>query len=84
MVKSVTTKLVNSSDKVDRYLDNIHKIINETKDIDGDILTNLVNDIDGWRDCLVEIELGIRKLNQINHHNDNYEYDDEQKEIIIY
>ena len=38
MVKTVTTKLVNSSDRVDRYLDNIHKIINETKDIDGDIV----------------------------------------------
>ena len=84
MVKTITTKLVNSSEKVDRYLDNIHKIVFETKDIDEDILTNLVENIDSWRDCLSEIELGISKLNKINHHNDNYEYDESNKEIIIY
>ena len=45
------------------------------------MIFELSKEIETWRDCLVEIELGINSNYNINDESDNYEV---EKETIIY
>lgn len=84
MIKTSSTKLIKESELVDKHLNQIHTIINKGDSVKDDIINELVNSIEGWRDCITEIELGINSNYQLNVKSNNYEYDDDSKEIIIY
>ena len=51
---------------------------------DESTIKDLVKDIEGWRECLVELDFYISSNYQLNMKSDNYEYDDTSKEVIIY
>ena len=84
MIKTSTTKLIKESDMIDKHINEVHTIINNGDDIPDNILNELIQSIEGWRDCINEIELGINTNYQLNLKSNNYEYDDDSKEIIIY
>ena len=84
MIKTSTTKLIKESELVDKHLNQIHTIINNGDSVNDDMINELINSIDGWRDCINEIELGINSNYQLNVKSNNYEYDDESKDFIIY
>jgi hypothetical protein len=48
------------------------------------ILGELLNDIDSWRICLDELEFKIKSHPQFHTDGKSIEYDEENKEIIIY
>ena len=84
MIVTSTTKLIKESDMIDKHINEVHTIINNGDDIPDNIINELVQSIEGWRDCINEIELGINSNYQLNLKSNNYEYDDDSKEIIIY
>ena len=52
--------------------------------IDINVLEELLNDIDSWRTCCDELELKIKSHPQYYTDKKSYEYDDENKELLIY
>ena len=84
MIVTSTTKLIKESDMIDKHINEVHIIINNGDDIPDNIINELIQSIEGWRDCINEIELGINSNYQLNLKSNNYEYDDDSKEIIIY
>ena len=84
MIKTTSTKIKKNSEMVSKYLDNIYVLNNEILETDIMILGELLNDIDSWRICLDELELKIKSHPQFYTDRESYEYDDENKEIIIY
>ena len=79
-VKFSSTKITNSSIKVDKYLNVIYELKNKIEQRDVEI--ELLEDIDSWRTCLDEIELALKSQHQSN--ENYYEIDNENKELIIY
>lgn len=84
MIKTTSTKIKKNSEMVSKYLDNIYVLNNEILDVDIMILGELLNDIDSWRICLDELEFKIKSHPQFHTDGKSIEYDDENKEIIIY
>ena len=84
MIRTGVTKIKNNSKLVNKYLNNIHVMNDELLDIEINVLEELLNDIDSWRICLDELELKIKSHPQFYTDRESYEYDDENKEIIIY
>jgi hypothetical protein len=84
MIKTSTTKLIKESELVDKHLNQIHTIVNNGDSVKDDMINELINNLEGWRDCINEIELGINSNYQLNVKSNNYEYDNESKDFIIY
>jgi hypothetical protein len=84
MIKTTSTKIKKNSEMVSKYLDNIYVLNNEILDVDIMILGELLNDIDSWRICLDELEFKIKSHPQFHTDGKSIEYDEENKEIIIY
>jgi len=84
MIKTTSTKIKKNSEMVSKYLDNIYVLNNEILDVEIMILGELLNDIDSWRICLDELEFKIKSHPQFHTDGKSIEYDDENKEIIIY
>lgn len=84
MIKTTSTKIKKNSEMVSKYLDNIYVLNNEILDPDIMILGELLNDIDSWRICLDELEFKIKSHPQFHTDGKSIEYDEENKEIIIY
>lgn len=83
MMKHPSTKLKHYSEKVDDFINKIYLLKDE--DIEFEFMVDLLEDIQTWRAGLDEIELSIKSNHVYNSSkDDNYEYDDESKEIIIY
>ena len=84
MIRTGVTKIKNNSKLVNKYLNNIHVMNDELLGIDINVLEELLNDIDSWRICLDELEFKIKSHPQFHTDGKSIEYDDENKEIIIY
>ncbi|MBC8397654.1 MAG: hypothetical protein H8E16_11230 [Flavobacteriales bacterium] len=84
MIRTGVTKIKNNSKSVNKYLNNIHVMNDELLDIEINVLEELLNDIDSWRICLDELELKIKSHPQYYADKKPYEYDDENKELLIY
>ena len=84
MIKTTTTKIKKNSEMVSKYLDNIYVLNDKILETDITILGELLNDIDSWRICLDELELKIKSQPQYYADKKPYEYDDENKELLIY
>ena len=84
MIRTGVTKIINNSKLVNKYLNNIHVMNDELLDIEINVLEELLNDIDSWRICLDELEFKIKSHPQFHTDGKSIEYDDENKEIIIY
>lgn len=84
MIKTGVTRIKNNSDSVSKYLNNIHVMNDELLGIDINVLEELLNDIDSWRTCCDELELKIKSHPQYYADKKPYEYDDENKELLIY
>lgn len=83
MIKHPETKLTNYSEKVDDYLNRIY-LLREVE-VDFEHLVDLLENIEGWRTCIDEIELSVKSNHVFNTlKNNEHEIDDETKEIIIY
>jgi hypothetical protein len=66
MIVTSTTKLIKESDMIDKHINEVHTIINNGDDIPDNIINELIQSIEGWRDCINEIELGINTNYQLN------------------
>jgi hypothetical protein len=84
MIRTGVTKIKNNSKLVNKYLNNIHVMNDELLGIDINVLEELLNDIDSWRTCCDELELKIKSHPQYYADKKPYEYDDENKELLIY
>ena len=84
MIRTGVTKIKNNSKLVNKYLNNIHVMNDELLDIEINVLEELLNDIDSWRTCCDELELKIKSHPQYYADKKPYEYDDENKELLIY
>jgi len=83
MLKLPETKIRNYSERIDDYLNRIYLIKDE--EIEYESLVDLIENIEGWRTAIDEIELSVKS----NHvftvmENNEHDVDDENKEIIIY
>lgn len=79
-VKFSSTKITNSSVKVDKYLNVIYELKDELEQ--RDVVIELLEDIGNWRVCLDEIELSLKSQHLSN--ENYYEIDNENKDLIIY
>tara|TARA_B110000238_G_C15833889_1_gene313962 strand:- start:221 stop:475 length:255 start_codon:yes stop_codon:yes gene_type:complete len=84
MNKVSISKLIKHSSLIEINLNEIHKVLSVGNKADESIIKDLVKDIEGWRECLVELDFYISSNYQLNMKSDNYEYDDTSKEVIIY
>ena len=84
MIRTGVTKIKNNSKLVNKYINNIHVMNDELLGIDINVLEELLNDIDSWRTCCDELELKIKSHPQYYADKKPYEYDDENKELLIY
>lgn len=84
MIKTTSTKIKKNSEMVSKYLDNIYVLNDKILETDITILGELLNDIDSWRICLDELEFKIKSHPQFHTDGKSIEYDEENKEIIIY
>lgn len=82
MIKTPTTRLIKSCDLIEKHLDIIYKMDDEFKDVEEVHINKLLEELESWRDCIVEVELKLKSHAFEN--NDGYEYDEENKELIIY
>ena len=85
MIKFPQTKIENASKRIDRDLNTIWILKDQLDKIDFGFLVDLLEDIEAWRTCLDEIELGMKshyRFNQLS--NENYEIDDKEKTITYY
>lgn len=82
-VRFPSTKISNASKNVDKYLNEIYLL--KDKNIDFEMLVEMIEDIQSWRGCLDEIELAVKSNHIYNQMNKSYyDYDDENKELTIY
>ena len=81
---NIIPRLIKESELVDKHLNQIHTIVNNGDSVKDDMINELINNLEGWRDCINEIELGINSNYQLNVKSNNYEYDNESKDFIIY
>jgi|TARA_B110000238_G_scaffold88966_1_gene97717 hypothetical protein len=81
MIRLPKTKIHNSIDKIDEYLDVIYQLKNAFVEVDKDVLINLSDSIDTWKSCISELEFEINSLNTIEH---ELEDNNTEEELIIY
>lgn len=82
-VRFPSTEISNASKNVDKYLNEIYLL--KDKNIDFEMLVEMIEDIESWRGCLDEIELAVKSNHIYNQMNKSYyDYDDENKELTIY
>ena len=81
MIVTPSSKLLKQCPKVDKPLNEIYNMISNREKLENNMIFELSKEIETWRDCLVEIELGINSNYNINDESDNYEV---EKETIIY
>ena len=81
MIRLPKTKIHNSIDKIDEYLDVIYQLKNTFVEVDKDVLINLSDSIDTWKSCISELEFEINSLNTIEH---ELEDNNTEEELIIY
>ena len=56
MIRLPKTKIHNSIDKIDEYLDVIYQLKNAFVEVDKDVLINLSDSIDTWKSCISELD----------------------------
>ena len=81
MIKLPTTRLIKSCDLIEKHLDIIHNMENEFGDVEEEYINKLLGELESFRGCIDELEL---KLQSYTSQDENYEYDDTNKELIIY
>jgi hypothetical protein len=81
MIRLPKTKIHNSIDKIDEYLDVIYQLKNTFVEVDKDVLINLSDSIDTWKSCISELEFEINSVNTIEH---ELEDNNTEEELIIY
>ena len=60
MARTIITKIKNNSSMVSKYLNNIYVLDENFNDVDIDVLSELLNEIDSWKMCCEEIEMKIK------------------------
>ena len=83
MIKTPTTKIIKYGKQIEKYLDIIHKLDKELCEVENNELNNLLEDMEGWRDCIGEIELKVKSVMD-KEIITSYEYDTNNNETIIY
>jgi len=81
MIKLPKTKIYNSTDKIDEHLDVIYHLKTEFNKVDNDVMINLLDSIDSWKDCISEIEIEIKSIQDLDY---ELKIDNTQEELIIY
>ena len=82
MIKTPTTRLIKSCDLIEKHLDIIYKMEGEFGNVEEEYINKLLEELESWKDCIEEIELKIKS--RVSQNNNGYEYDNENKELIIY
>jgi len=86
-IKFTSTKIRNHIRLVDKYLNLIYELKGNLDEVSIDDLEHMMEVIELWRNCIDELELSVKsteKYNGIIEKNNNYEYNDSDKEFIIY
>lgn len=81
MIKLPKTKIYNSSDKIDEHLDVIYQLKTEFGKVDKEVMINLLDSIDSWKDCISEIEIEIKSIQDLDY---ELKIDNTQEELILY
>jgi|TARA_B110000263_G_C15246427_1_gene481947 hypothetical protein len=81
MIKLPTTKIQNSSDKIDIHLDRLYNLKTEFGKVDEQVINNLLESIDSWKDCISELEIEIKGNQGLEYELKNDETNDE---LILY
>jgi hypothetical protein len=81
MIKLPKTKIYNSTDKIDEHLDVIYHLKTEFNKVDNDVMINLLDSIDSWKDCISEIEIEIKSIQDLDY---ELKIDNTQEELILY
>lgn len=81
MIKLPKTKIYNSTDKIDEHLDVIYQLKTEFGKVDKEVMINLLDSIDSWKDCISEIEIEIKSIQDLDY---ELKIDNTQEELIIY
>jgi hypothetical protein len=82
MIKTPTTRLIKSCDLIEKHLDIIYKMEGEFGNVEEEYINKLLEELESWKDCIEEIELKIKS--RASQNNNGYEYNNENKELIIY
>ena len=81
MIKLPKTKIYNSTDKIDEHLDVIYQLKTEFGKVDKEVMINLLDSIDSWKDCISEIEIEIKSIQDLDY---ELKIDNTQEELILY
>jgi hypothetical protein len=69
---------------VSKYLNNIYVLDEYFKDIDIEVLSELLNEIDSWKTCCEEIEMKIKSHHEFHDIEKQYGDDNKNEELIIF
>jgi hypothetical protein len=81
MIKLPTTKIQNSSDKIDFHLDRLYNLKTDFGNVDEQVINNLIESIDSWKGCISELEIEIKGYRGLDYELKNDETNDE---LILY
>ena len=81
MIKLATTKIYNSTEKIDIHLDRIYNLSNDFGNVETDVMINLLDTIGSWKDCIEEIEIEIKSIQDLDYET---KLDNTEEELLIY
>jgi len=81
MIKLTTTKIYNSTEKIDIHLDRIYNLSNDFGNVETDAMINLLDTIGSWKDCIEEIEIEIKSIQDLDYEP---KLDNTEEELLIY
>jgi hypothetical protein len=69
---------------VSKYLNNIYVLDEYFKDIDIEVLSELLNEIDSWKMCCEEIEMKIKSHKEFHAEEITLPHEDKKNKLIIF
>jgi len=84
MVRTIITKIKNNSSMVSKYLNNIYVLDENFNDVDIDVLSELLNEIDSWKMCCEEIEMKIKSHKEFHAEEITIPHEDKKNKLIIF
>ena len=81
MIKLATSKIYNSTEKIDFHLARIYNLSNDFGNVETDAMINLLDTIGSWKDCIEQIEIEIKSIQDLDYEP---KLDNTQEELLIY
>ena len=84
MDRTTIIKIENNGRKVSKYLNNLYLLVENFNNIDIDVLSELLNEIDSWKICCEEIELKIKSHREFQADEITHTQNNETNNLIIF